>query len=42
VPEAYTPIGAITVGHRTDDAGTRGSAGRGRRPAAEVVHRGGW
>ena len=42
VPESYTPIGAITVGHCTDDAGTRGSAGRGRRPAAEVVHRGGW
>jgi nitroreductase len=42
VPEAYTPIGAITVGHRTDDPGTRGSAGRGRRPATEVVHRGGW
>ena len=42
VPQSYTPIGAITVGHRTDDAGARGSAGRGRRPAAEVVHRGGW
>jgi nitroreductase len=42
VPEAYTPIGAITVGHRTHDPGTRGSAGRGRRPATEVVHRGSW
>ena len=42
VPEAYTPIGAITVGHRTDDPGLRGSAGRGRRPVTEVVHRGRW
>jgi nitroreductase len=42
VPEGYMPIGAITVGHRTDDAGTRGSAARGRRGLDEVVHRGSW
>lgn len=43
VPEEYTPIGAITLGHRTDDTGPRGSAGkRRRRPVEEVVHRGGW
>jgi nitroreductase len=42
VPDPYTPIGAITVGHRADDAGTRGSATRGRRPVDEVVHRGSW
>ena len=42
VPAGYTPIGAITVGHRADDPGTRGSAARGRRPVEEVVHRGGW
>jgi nitroreductase len=43
VPDAYTPIGAITVGHRTDDAGAPGSAAtRPRRTVAEVVHRGGW
>ena len=42
VPEGYTPIGAITVGHRVQDVGTRGSASRGRRPLAEVVHRGDW
>ena len=42
VPAAYTPIGAITVGHRTDGPGAAGSAGRGRRPLDEVVHRGGW
>jgi nitroreductase len=43
VPEDYTPIGAITVGHRTDDAGAKGSPSRRpRRPVEEVVHRGGW
>ena len=42
VPAAYTPIGAITLGHRTDDPGVRGSAGRGRKPLEEVVHRGRW
>ena len=44
VPETHTPVGAITVGHRTDDD----RAPRARRPAGrasrleEVVHRGGW
>jgi nitroreductase len=42
VPAAYTPIGAVTIGHRVPDAGTAGSARRGRRPVEEVVHRGGW
>ena len=32
VPETHTPIGAITVGHRTEDAGARGSPSR--RPQA--------
>jgi nitroreductase len=42
VPEGYLPIGAITVGHRVADAGSRGSAARGRRGVAEVVHHGSW
>ncbi len=42
VPASYTPIGAITVGHRITDTGPRGSVSRGRRPAAEVVHHGTW
>jgi nitroreductase len=42
VPTSYTPIGAITLGHRVPDAGVRGSVGRGRRPVEEVVHRGRW
>ena len=43
VPETHTPIGAVTVGHRVDDPGPRGSAARrGRRTTQEVVHRGHW
>jgi nitroreductase len=43
VPEVYAPIGAITVGHRVQDAGATGSPQRrARRTPAEVVHRGGW
>ena len=42
VPAAYTPVGAITLGHRTDDPGAAGSARRGRKPFEEVVHRGRW
>ena len=42
VPTPYMPIGAITVGHRADDAGTQGSAARGRRAVEEVVHHGSW
>ncbi len=43
VPSSYTPIGALTIGHRTEDPGTPGSAAsRPRRPLDEVVHRGRW
>jgi nitroreductase len=43
VPPEYTPIGAITVGHRAEDPGSRGSAARRpRRTTAEVVHHGHW
>ena len=43
VPDEYTPIGAVTLGHRAEDLGPAGSASRrGRRPVEEVVHRGSW
>lgn len=43
VSDAYTPIGAITVGHRVADAGAKGSpTRRARRTRDEVVHRGSW
>jgi nitroreductase len=42
VPSAYIPIGAVAVGHRTDDPG-RGSADTRRKvPVEELVHRGRW
>lgn len=43
VPEDHMPIGAVTLGHRTDDLGSPGSAARRKRkPVEEVVHRGRW
>jgi nitroreductase len=41
VPEAYEPIGAMTVGHRRKDTPSP-SLKRGRRTADEVVYRGSW
>ncbi len=41
VPAQYTPIGAIGVGYPAADHRS-GSLKRGRRPVAEVVHRGQW
>jgi nitroreductase len=46
VPAAYTPIGAVTVGHKPVDPRDTGAKGsptrRARRGAGEVVHRGRW
>jgi nitroreductase len=41
VPDAYTPIGAITIGYRAKDRRSP-SLRRGRRDVAEVTHRGRW
>ena len=41
VPDSWTPIGAITVGHPAPDTPSP-SLRRGRRPPADVVHRGSW
>ncbi|GAA0951013.1 nitroreductase family protein [Nonomuraea longicatena] len=41
VPAAYTPIGVISVGYRAQDK-LSPSLKRGRKPVAEVVHRGAW
>jgi nitroreductase len=41
VPDGYSPIGAITVGHRAPDRRSP-SLRRGRRQLDEVVHRGRW
>ena len=43
IPATHDPIGAITIGHLTDDAGLRGSPAHRRRvPLDELVHRGRW
>lgn len=41
IPDGHTPIGMVALGHPVADRPGR-SAGRGRRSADEVVHRGGW
>jgi nitroreductase len=43
IPDAFDPIGVITLGHRVEDTGNAGSpARRGRKPLDDVLHRGGW
>lgn len=42
VPAEWSPLGAVALGWPTGDGGPGGSAGRGRKPWSEVVHRGGW
>lgn len=41
VPEAFEPIGALAIGYPEPDRPSS-SIQRGRRPMAEVVHRGDW
>jgi nitroreductase len=41
VPEGYRPIGAVAMGYPAPDIPSP-SLARGRRPMAEVVHRGRW
>ena len=41
IPADHTPVGAITVGHRTEDTGSTGSPSR-RARRTDVVHRGRW
>lgn len=42
VPDAVTPIGAITIGHPAPGGPAGSPARRRRRPVTDVVHRGGW
>ena len=41
IPDDHVPIGAITVGHRIEDTGAKGSPAR-RDRRTNVVHRGQW
>ncbi len=43
VPDAFAPVGAVTIGHPVAEERRAGSAARRhRRPTEEVVHRGHW
>ena len=42
IPADHRPVGAVALGWPGADARPGRSAGRGRRPLAEVVHRGRW
>jgi nitroreductase len=42
VPASYMPIGAVAIGHRTDDPGSGSADTRRRVPVEELVHRGHW
>ncbi|KQW05791.1 nitroreductase [Leifsonia sp. Root4] len=43
VPEEFTPVGAMTIGHPDRSAAASGSpTRRARKDAAALVHRGGW
>jgi nitroreductase len=43
IPDAFDPVGVVTIGHLADDAGNPGSPRTRRRLGLdEVVHRGHW
>jgi len=42
IPPAWAPVGTVAVGHPAPDRVSSSVAGRARRPADQVVHRGGW
>ena len=43
IPDAFDPVGAITLGHPAAEEGAAGSPSRRpRKDPAEVVHRGNW
>jgi nitroreductase len=41
IPDSHRPIGTVAIGHAAPDRPSR-SVARGRRPLADIVHRGGW
>jgi nitroreductase len=42
VPSGYEPIGAVALGWPDGEDRPSPSLARGHRPAADVIHRGGW
>jgi nitroreductase len=41
IPESFVPVGCVAIGYEPSDAPKRDLRSR-RRPASEIVHRGGW
>ena len=42
IPDDYRPVGTVAIGHPAPDRPSASVATRRRRPAAELIHRGGW
>ena len=42
VPDAWSPVGTVAVGHPASDRPSSSVITRRRRPAAEAIHRGRW
>jgi nitroreductase len=42
VPDEWSPVGTVAIGHPAPDRPSSSVATRRRRPAAEAIHRGGW
>lgn len=42
IPATFSPVGTVAIGHPAPDRSSQSVAGRPRRAAAEVVHRGRW
>lgn len=42
IPASFVAVGTVAVGHAEPDRPSSSVRGRARRPAADVVHRGGW
>lgn len=42
IPDEYAPVGTVAIGHPAPDRPSSSVDRRPRRPAGDVVHRGGW
>jgi len=42
VPDEWSPVGTVAIGHPAPDRPSSSVVSRRRRPAAEVIHRGTW
>ena len=42
IPDDFDPVGVVTIGHPADGGAAGSPTRRGRKPVADVVHRGRW